>query len=432
MHYREIYEMLQKLEWEYKKLKEELDKANLLKSEKYCYLTEDKEAFKRLWKKYILFFEKLKRLLKESSYRKYFFITNYNNLILRKYLVHFYFKALLDLLETFWEHEDFIRGFLNENFQKDYWVYAKHIYLPRHINMFNTPRIFIDPFKNFIDKDIFLLLDTLKETEGKNRILTDYSNVFFYIRNRVYRFIFFISKNIGYVIAHTKFSPRKYWLVKKENIDTYLEFAKPWDIFLSRWNWNASNLSIPWFWKHMSMYLWTGKYLKENFDGFFLLELKDENHYIIEATWEWIKIVDLYDFILHIDYLGVSRTNFEKEKIERVLKNSLVHIWKWYDYIFNYYSDKRFVCSSLVLKAYAKEKKEDKWIDIALENIWIGLIFSPNKFIDILLREKEKLAPSVFPLFFIDSIEKTWENFISNTDEFLKTGNRPKLSIFLN
>jgi hypothetical protein len=76
--------------------------------------------------------------------------------------------------------------------------------------MFNTPRIFIDPFKNFIDKDIFLLLDTLKETEGKNRILTDYSNVFFYIRNRVYRFIFFISKNIGYVIAHTKFSPRKY------------------------------------------------------------------------------------------------------------------------------------------------------------------------------------------------------------------------------
>ncbi len=431
MHYKKIYKKIPSIEKEYDNLKKDLEKHSLLKSKKNQYFKEDKEEFKKIWKRYISFFDKLKKLLKASWYRKFFFLINYNKLVLRKYLAHFYFKAILDLLKNFWKHEVYIRVFLDENFIKDYWFYAKYIYLSRYINIINTPKIFITPFKRYIDKDIYKLLDNLKELEFKNTINADYNNLFFYIKHRVDKFIFIISKYVWYFIAHTRFSTRKNWLIKKKNIDKYLEIAKPWDIFLSRGNWNATNISIPGFWKHMSMYLWTWKYLKENFKLKILDDLNDNYNYIIEANWDWIEIVNIYDFVKHNDYLWVSRTNFKKEKIHRSIKSALSHFWKWYDFIFNFYSDKRLVCSALVLKSYAKENNKDEWIDIELEKIGISLIYPPNNFIKKIIEESLKKNPSIEWVFFIDSLEKTWENFISNIYELLKSWKRSKLSIFL-
>lgn len=431
MHYKKIYKKIHTIENEYKALKKDLDKQSLLKSSKNYYLKEDKEEFKKIWKRYIDFFEVLKNLLRASAYRRFFFVINYNKLVLRKYLVHFYFRVLFDLLESFWKHEEFIRLFLDENFRRDYWLFAKYIYLPKYINIFNTPKIFIEPFKSYVDINVYKLLYKLKNLDWKNTLNTDYSNLFFWIKHRIDKLVFFIAKHIGNLIAHTKFSTRKIWLITKQNIIKYLENANPWDIFLSRWNWNASNLSIPGFWKHMSMYIGTWKYLKNNFKWDFLDDLIDKNHYIIEANDKWISILNIYDFIIHNDYLWVFRTNFKKEKIKRSIKNSLSNVWKNYDYNFNFYSDKRLVCSALVLKSYAKESYKDEWIDIELEKIGISLTYPPNNFIKKVIEEWFKNKSEIEWVFFIDSLEKTWENFVSTVPELFESWKRSRFSMFL-
>lgn len=431
MHYRKIFRKINQIEKEYKKLKQDLDKQNLLKSKKNSYLKEDKDEFKKVWRRYIVFFDSLKTLLRYSSYRRFFFVINYNKLVLRKYLVHFYFRVLLDLLNSFWKHEEFIRVFLDENFKKDYWIYAKYIYLPKYINIFNTPKIFIEPFKRYIDKKVYKLVYELKEFDWKNRLDADYSNLFFWLKYRVDKLLFIIIKFIWNLIAHTRFTTRKYGLIKEKNLLKYLDVAKPWDILLTRWNWNASNISIPGFWKHMSMYLWTWEYLKNHFKWDYIEELNNETNYIIEATSLWVNIVNIRDLVEHNDYLGVFRTNFSKDKIKRSIKSALSNVWKWYDFIFNYYSDKKLVCSALVLKSYAKENEKDEGIEVELEKISIWLAYPPNNFVKKVIEEWFKYNPEIDGIFFIDSYEKNWENFVNTVDKLLKSWKRSRFSMFL-
>jgi len=358
---------------------------------------------------------------------------NKDRLVIRRYIIILYFNILVDLIKIFWEHEWFIRVFLYENFFKDYGYYAKYIYKPRFINLINTPNIFFKFSENKIDKRVHYMFDSEKVSIKKiKRAFTDYKNIYFYIKYRADKILMFLSEKIWFIIAHTRFSTRKKWLINKKNIKEYLNIAKPWDILLTRWNWNASNISIPGFWKHMSMYIWNWKFLKKSFKYKFIFNLKDNIDYIIEATGDGVKIVNIEHLISKNDYLWVSRTNFKKEKVLRSIKNTISNVWKWYDHIFNFHSDKSLVCSELVLKSYAKEFKNDTWINIELENIWMSLTYPPNKFINKLISEQKNKKPSVFPVFFIDSIEKTHENFISTQKEFLKSWKRPKLSLFLN
>lgn len=356
---------------------------------------------------------------------------DYNKLVLRKYIVYLRFSAMVDFIAYLWKHEYYVRVLLDENFKKDYWYYTRYIYLPRHLNILNTPNVFIEAFSGKLDKNIFKLLNKIKHIDWINRLGADYNNIFFYIKYRFDKLLFIISKYFWHIISKTRFSSRTNWLIKTKNLEKYLEIAKPWDIFLTRWNWNASNISIPGFWKHMSMYLWTWKYLKNNFKWDFLKDLKDWHQYIIEATWNGINIVDIYDFTSKNDYLWVFRTTFKSEKILRTIKNSLTNLWKWYDHIFNFYSDKKLVCTALVLKSYAKEFKNDEWIDIELEKIGISLTYPPNNFVKKVAEEWEKKNPILKWVFFIDSLEKDWSNFVNSIDELLLSRTRPKLSIFL-
>ncbi|MDQ7023015.1 MAG: hypothetical protein Q9M97_05815 [Candidatus Gracilibacteria bacterium] len=66
-------------------------------------------------------------------------------------------------------------------------------------------------------------------------------------------------------------------------------------------------------------------------------------------------------------------------------------------------------------------------IEIELENIGISLTYPPNNFIDILKEGKQNIKP----IFFIDSIEKIGENFISTKKEFIKSRKRSRSSLFL-
>ncbi len=181
----------------------------------------------------------------------------------------------------------------------------------------------------------------------------------------------------------------------------------------------------------MSMYLGTGKYLKKNYPKKYIKHLRESSHYIIEATGEGIQIVDFQSLVQKNDYLWVSRTTFPKEKIHRTIKNSFNYIGSQYDFIFNFYSDKKLVCSELVMKSYAKEFPDDYGIEIYLEHVGSWLVFPPNNFIKLLIDQHGKKKAYLKPVIFIDSKEKTWENFIATQKDFLNSWKRSRLSIGL-
>ena len=184
----------------------------------------------------------------------------------------------------------------------------------------------------------------------------------------------------------------------------------------------------------MALYLWTGSEIEKiykNSKRKNKKKYKKDTHYIIEATWKWIQIVELIEFSAHNDYLWFARTTFKKKKIESTIISAVSHEWKGYDHLFNYHSDKNLVCSELVLKSYAPKFAGDEGINFQLEKIGINFTFPPNNFIEILKREHSKKIPQVYPLFFLDSKEKTQQNFVSQRYELLESGSRPKLSFFL-
>ena len=416
----------------YEHLKQKLKNHSILQTQDDHYLKTDKEDFLLLWKEFFELFDSLQNDIKKLKIRKYFLAYNYNNYVLKKYYLVFYFNIIMEIEAIFSEHDTFIRNLLADNYEKDFWYYSKYIYKPRCVAVINTPNIFLKAFEDKLSKDVNKLLEPwVIEVHNDIRLTADYNNLFFYFRYRYDKVMYYIIKKVWWVIAVTKFSRREKWYITQENLDVYLKVAKPWDIFLTRGNWNASNIWIPGFWKHMSMYIGTGKYLKKHHSHKHTSELKDNVQYIIEATGEGIKIVELDHIITKNDYLGISRTTFKKEKIERAIQNSFQYIWRNYDFIFNFYSDKNMVCSELIMKSYAKEYETDEGIEISLEHVWSWLVFPPNNFINLVFSESQKKHPTVKPFFFIDSKEKTGENFLATYEDLLESRKRARFSFGL-
>jgi hypothetical protein len=340
-----------------------------------------------------------------------------------------YFYILQELLLNFWDHERFIRQLIKENRKHNYWRFAQFIYKPKYINIYNILTILLYPYKMLIDKNVYEYIKVWKFINNPfKRIRTDSSNLYFHCKHTTDKWMFKIMRIVGNFIAHIRFSKRKKWLITDKNLNKYLDIAKPGDILLTRWNWNATNISIPGFWKHMSLYMWTGKYLMDRFE---CKKLDKKLHYIIESTSDWVLLKPIEELTKHNDYLWVIRSIFSVNKRERIIQKALDQRGKWYDYIFNFYSDNSLVCSELVLKSYAKDDKNDEWFNIELENIWMWVTFPPNNIMKILHRYSHKKKPKIFPCFFIDSIEKTHKNFVSWNKAFLKSGKRPRFSFLL-
>jgi hypothetical protein len=101
MHYKKILLELEKLEKDYKLLLKDFKNNNIINSKPNYYLKQDKKSFKLLWIRYISFFEKLKKLMRASKYRKWIILFDYNKLVLLRYMSIMYFNILVDLLTVF-------------------------------------------------------------------------------------------------------------------------------------------------------------------------------------------------------------------------------------------------------------------------------------------------------------------------------------------
>jgi len=390
------------------------------------YTKEDKKRIKRKWSDIKNNFVKLKKIIDISKFR-YLFTLDFNNFLVSYYSVNIYYNNLRELNKAFWIHEEFIRQLLDDKFEYNYNSISSYIYRYKFYYFLNYPRKFVILLTNRVDKDLYWIIDEIKKWENlrkEQRFFFDRKNIYYYFRHKSLSLQYYISKYIWNFFSSMKFKTRKYWLITTENQEKCLKQILPWDIILIRSNWIWKNILIPGFWKHMSMYLWIWKYIKDNFKKS-PKWLIDDSHYIIEAVWLWVRIVEFKEICKYNDYLWVIRPKFSDDKKHRAIKEAMQNLGMKYDFLFNYYSDKSFVCSELITKSYLKENKDDEWLTIKLEKIGLGLTYPPNNIVKKMDEEKELKNKELEVIIFIDSLERKKINFINESEnDFLSSWNR--------
>ena len=433
INYTNLENELKNIENDFEKALETFKNDGIFNKKEIVYTNDDKIRLKQKWILIKKVFLDLKNIIKVSKYR--FMITwDYNNFVIKYYVTNMYYDNLLKLNKTFWIHEDFIRQQLEDRFKYNYNSIARYIYRFKFLYFLNYHKNFVLLLKDKIDKDLFWIIDKIKKQKDfqiEKRLFFDSTNIFYHIKYMVLNIAYYVVKYIWTLFSNIKISSRKWWLITKDSKKQYLKIAVSGDIILTRANWFWTNISIPGFWKHMSMYLWTWKYLEKNFPKY-IDWLKKDKHYIIEAVWWWVRIVEFTDLCKHNDYLCVVRPRFSDDKKYRAIKQTLKSIWKKYDFLFNYYSDKSFVCSELITKSYLKDNENDEWLTINLEKIWLWITYPPNNLIKKLEQEHNLKNRELDPIIFIDSSEKTKLNFVNkNTDDLYNSWKRSRYSMFL-
>lgn len=405
----------------------------LFSSSQIVYTDDDKRRIGLLWWDLVQPFLRLRKLLRSLIWRSFFILGNKESFVVKYAIVTTYYSMVYELQKSFGPHEEFLRQYLDDTFTENYSTLARYMYHIRFYSILVYPYEYFLTLRDEVDSSLGLLFDrpVYQNITIERRWSHDLINIWYYIRYRLSLLLSWISKYGGRMMMHIRLTRRTHGLITWATMSEFQKMLFPGDILVTRGNWSATNLNIPGFWKHMAMYIGTGKYIKDHFTLKTGLELKDDIHYIIEAVWVWVQIIPIATLCGHNDYIGALRTRFSSGKIERAIQKTLLLYGKSYDYSFNYYSDVNYVCSTLVTKAYLKENTEDEWINITLTRIATGITYPPNDIVKKYKQEFWKPNQELDFVAFIDSIEKTGDNFLAREEDFRASGERPKLSFFL-
>jgi hypothetical protein len=128
-----------------------------------------------------------------------------------------------------------------------------------------------------------------------------------------------------------------------------LELAQPGDVFITRHDDALSNWFLPGFWPHAALYLGRGAdhALPPGLD----LESDETDAWFVESKKDGVKVRGASE-TLALDALVVLRPPLESTDLQRGLEKALEHCGKAYDFLFDFRTSDRLVCTELVYRSY--------------------------------------------------------------------------------
>lgn len=406
----------------------------LFQSDIVTYSRWDKLMIEGYWRELLEIFQELKYIIQHT--KKWSLLQSNKR---RRFVIHHtaivnYYALLCDIQEIFWSHEEFIRQYLDEHFHENYSTLARYIYRSHFLVVLNCPREFLELIVPVDDLKIHALLWYQKKyTRTLKRTFSfDQQNFWYYLLYRIRLAATWISRTFGNILSRIRFTSRQWGLITSNICQQLTKQLKPGDILLTRGNWNATNLSIPGFWKHMAMYIGTGEYVLDHYSQYLVWQdiIRDE-HYIVEAVGTGIHITTLAALALHNDYIAAVRPIFDASKIFQAIETTLSLLGREYDFGLNYYSDVSYVCSALITKAYLPNETWSSWLHIELERIATGIIYPPNSLVRKMVYDQLSQRSELWFIAFVDAREKDQRSFFSSEQQFLLSWKRSKLSFFL-
>lgn len=152
-----------------------------------------------------------------------------------------------------------------------------------------------------------------------------------------------LVKNIG--------APKR---VTSEVIETLKTQLRPGDVFITRHDDAMSNLFLPGYWPHGALYIGPPEArltrgIDDVSDGYKHSASEDIN--ILEAKKDGVLLRPIEE-TLQVDAFVVLRPKLSEAHINQALSKGLSHAGKLYDFIFNFATSDRLVCTEVIYRAY--------------------------------------------------------------------------------
>jgi len=140
--------------------------------------------------------------------------------------------------------------------------------------------------------------------------------------------------------------------VNQAVIDALLPDLRPGDVFITRHDDAMSNLFLPGFWPHGALFIGAPdqrKSIENRTDGMRNSGESDIN--IIESKKDGVLFRQIEE-TLYLDAFVVMRPKLPQEDINQAVTRGMSHAGKLYDFIFDFGTSDRLVCTELIYRAY--------------------------------------------------------------------------------
>jgi len=142
--------------------------------------------------------------------------------------------------------------------------------------------------------------------------------------------------------------------VHQSVIDALLPDLQPGDVFITRHDDAMSNLFLPGFWPHAAFFIGSPEQrealnIEHRSDGFRDSGL--ENIRVVESKKDGVLFREISE-TLYLDAFVVMRPQIAPRDIKKAIERGMSHAGKLYDFIFDFGTSDRLVCTELIYRAY--------------------------------------------------------------------------------
>lgn len=177
----------------------------------------------------------------------------------------------------------------------------------------------------------------------------------------------------------------------------------PWDLIFTSNTDSLGSAFIDWKWKHIALYLWTSRQLKQVmgkkspfYQKIISLNYNSNTPLIIESTFDGVQVSPLNTIKPSEAFLAI-RPELWKKTLKAGIELLTDHLGKSYDFDFDTEDDEALYCSELLYPTFVK------WgYSPTRENELLRSVISPDAMLQSLLKRK-KPKHSTHLIFYVES-----------------------------
>ena len=222
-------------------------------------------------------------------------------------------------------------------------------------------------------------------------------------------------------------APRPSFISRKQ-IAAARPLVQPGDILFERRDWALTNVGLPGFWPHVSLYVGTPDERTQLFGADFERRLRDvapqryaelANGNVIEAVGQGV-VINTFEKAADADYLAVIRPRVDGTVKSEAIARAFAMTGLPYDFEFDFVTDDRVVCSELVFKAYEQR------LDLPVPRYAGRSVATPNDFARWFDERFDATKRGADFIVFLDGHAHSRSATIENADAFRQSWRRPR------
>lgn len=226
---------------------------------------------------------------------------------------------------------------------------------------------------------------------------------------------------------------------------------EPGDIMLQRRNWHVSNVGIPGFWTHATIYTgdlptmdtyFSSEFPYKGYDSFSALmkevypevyaqyqtpDVDGGQRAVLEAIAQGV-ILQSLSVSADADFVAVLRPNLSKKDIRASLERAFSHVGKPYDFNFDFNTSDALVCSELVYDAFFPREPEKYGLHFETSVVNGRKMVSPMDMVQTYVDERGSLTPQLQFVYFLRGSEEEKRAETASESDFLESVTWSKFS----